>query len=165
MGKTKLKALIELLSAVIRIVRNPASVEHIEGMTKAYQVADVQAFQDARDLIRYVRKSNDPDHVETRADDLAISQEVSEFVSKILIENVAPPQGYELFKHGEIQNVQHEIEDALLRIHNLDRASVDSQQLLNTALNRHANNQPITVPLGLLRSVLELSPVSNSDIK
>ncbi|AET42197.1 hypothetical protein VPEG_00046 [Vibrio phage SIO-2] len=165
MGKTKLKVLIELLSAVIRIARNPASVEHIEGMTKAYQVSEVQAFQEVRELMHYVRASNDPDHVEARADDLAISKEVSTFVSKLLIENVEPPQGYELFKQGDIQSVQNEVEDTLLRIFNLDRTSVDCQQILSTTLNRQANNQPVTVPLGLLRSILDLKSVSSSDIK
>ncbi|WGH28488.1 hypothetical protein 13VO501A_gene0105 [Vibrio phage 13VO501A] len=112
MGKSKLKVLIELMSAAIKIARNPASVERIEGATEAIQISDVQAFTELREVLQYVRQ--DVDAKNTYRDDLAISDEVNRFVTGLFENHQEPPKGSTLIKYEQLDVIQERAEGLLL---------------------------------------------------
>ncbi|UYD21558.1 hypothetical protein [Vibrio phage 29Fa.3] len=112
MGKTKLKVLIELMSAAIKIARNPASVERIEGATEAIQISDVQAFTELREVLQYVRQ--DVDATNTHRDDLMISDEVNRFVTGLFENHQEPPKGSTLIKYEQLEMLQERAEGLLL---------------------------------------------------
>ncbi|QAY01840.1 hypothetical protein S1R3X_000098 [Vibrio phage vB_ValS_VA-RY-4] len=161
MGKSKLKVLIELMSAAIKIARNPASVERIEGATEAIQISDVQAFTELREVLQYVRQ--DIDSTSTYRDDIVISDEVNRFVTGLFENHQEPPAGSTLVKFEKIDSILERAEGLIAPY--MGNSALNDPTARDITLTQLRNNRDhITVPVSQLAYVIaELSKLKPSN--
>lgn len=157
MGKSRLKVLIELITAAIKVGRNPLRIEEHEGLTKSYVVQDVDGFRELREILQYIRGGHDKVDKVTRTDDLDLLNEASGYMSRLLVENLEPPKGYTMAPIQDVHTIGDAVAGALYEHYHIEPMIRHADQELTKMINNDSGLTRVTVPLHVLSNILEFS--------
>ncbi|ANO57592.1 hypothetical protein [Vibrio phage vB_VhaS-a] len=157
MGKSRLKVLIELISAAIKVGRNPLRIEEHEGLTKSYVVQDVDGFRELRDILQYIRGGHDNVDKVTRTDDLDILNEASGYMGRLLLENLEPPKGYTMAPLADIHTIGDSIACALYEHYHIEPMARNADLELTQLMEGDSGASRVSVPLHVLKNALEFA--------